>query len=117
MLYQHPLAYLLGLEGLALLRAYEGEYGAAFTHERFEEIRRLLDTADELGDGVEAREISSGEVYARWAAHYDEPGNELMTSSSRSCARSWERSQSAMRSTQLAARVATPHILWNEGTQ
>jgi hypothetical protein len=50
-LYQHPLAYLLGLEGLALLRAYEGRYGRGFTHERFEEIRRLLEAADELGDG------------------------------------------------------------------
>jgi ubiquinone/menaquinone biosynthesis C-methylase UbiE len=77
-LYQHPLAYLLGLEGLALLRAYEGRYDTAFTRERFEEIRRLLDAADELGEGVEAREISSGEVFARWAAHYDEPGNELI---------------------------------------
>jgi ubiquinone/menaquinone biosynthesis C-methylase UbiE len=77
-LYQHPLAYLLGLEGLALLRAYEGQYCRAFTHERFEEIRGLLEAADELGDGVAAREISSGEAYARWAAHYDEPGNELI---------------------------------------
>jgi ubiquinone/menaquinone biosynthesis C-methylase UbiE len=77
-LYQNPLAYLLGLEGLALLRAYEGRYDRTFTHERFDEIRRLLDAADELGDGVEAREISTAEVYAGWAAHYDEPGNELI---------------------------------------
>jgi ubiquinone/menaquinone biosynthesis C-methylase UbiE len=77
-LYQHPLAYLLGLEGVALLRAYEGQYSSAFTHERFEEIRRLVEAADELGDGIEAHEISSDEVYARWAAHYDEPGNELI---------------------------------------
>jgi hypothetical protein len=25
-IYQHPLAYLLGLEGIALLRAFAGEY-------------------------------------------------------------------------------------------
>jgi hypothetical protein len=29
-IYQHPLAYLLGLEGLALLRAWAGDYDAAF---------------------------------------------------------------------------------------
>ena len=27
MIYQHPLGYLLGLEGLALLRAFNGEHG------------------------------------------------------------------------------------------
>ena len=26
MIYQHPLAYLLGIEGLALLRAWAGDY-------------------------------------------------------------------------------------------
>jgi hypothetical protein len=26
-IYQHPLGYLLGLEGLALLRAFNGEHG------------------------------------------------------------------------------------------
>lgn len=42
-LYQHPLAYLLGLEGLALLRAFSGGYDGEFTLERFREIRELLD--------------------------------------------------------------------------
>jgi ubiquinone/menaquinone biosynthesis C-methylase UbiE len=77
-LYQHPLAYLLGLEGLALLRAYSGVYDRDFTMERFQEIRSLLDSAAELGDGVEARPVATREVYARWAAFYDEPGNELI---------------------------------------
>jgi SAM-dependent methyltransferase len=77
-LFQHPLAYLLGLEGLALLRAFSGVYGRDFTIDRFQEIRGLLDSADELGDGVEARPITTRETYARWAAFYDEPGNELI---------------------------------------
>jgi hypothetical protein len=77
-IYQHPLAYLLGLEGLALLRALSGVYGRDFTIDRFREIRALLDSAAELGDGVEARPIATREGYARWAASYDEPGNELI---------------------------------------
>jgi ubiquinone/menaquinone biosynthesis C-methylase UbiE len=77
-IYQHPLAYLLGLEGLALLRAFSGVYGRGFTIDRIQEIRALLDLADELGDGVEARPITTRETYSRWAAFYDEPGNELI---------------------------------------
>jgi hypothetical protein len=51
-LYQHPLAYLLGLEGIALLHAFAGDYDRDFTLARFDEIRALLDAAEELGDGV-----------------------------------------------------------------
>ena len=78
MIYQHPLAYLLGLEGIALLRAFSGEYDSEFTITRFREIRALLDSAAELGDGVEAPAITTREGYARWAASYDEPGNQLL---------------------------------------
>jgi SAM-dependent methyltransferase len=77
-IYQHPLAYLLGLEGLALLRAFSGAYDRDFTLARVREIQALLDSAEELGDGVEARPITSREVYARWAPFYDEPGNQLI---------------------------------------
>jgi SAM-dependent methyltransferase len=77
-IYQHPLAYLLGLEGIALLRAFSGEYDSEFTITRFREIRALLDSAAELGDGVEAPPITTREGYARWAASYDEPGNQLL---------------------------------------
>jgi SAM-dependent methyltransferase len=77
-IYQHPLAYLLGLEGLALLRAFSGVYDRDFTLARFEEMRALLESAAELGDGVEAHPIDTRETYARWAAFYDEPGNELI---------------------------------------
>ena len=43
MIYQHPLAYLLGIEGLALLRAWAGDYDEAFVTARLAEVRRLLD--------------------------------------------------------------------------
>ena len=77
-IYQHPLAYLLGLEGIALLRAFAGEYDRDFTLARLREIQALLDSADELGDGIEARPITTREGYDRWAPFYDEPGNQLL---------------------------------------
>jgi hypothetical protein len=52
-IHQHPLAYLLGLEGIALLRAFAGEHGRVFTEARFAEVRRLLEQADDLGPGVD----------------------------------------------------------------
>ena len=58
MIYQHPLAYLLGLEGIALLRAFSGAYDRDFTIARLREIRELLDSVEELGDGVDAGECS-----------------------------------------------------------
>jgi ubiquinone/menaquinone biosynthesis C-methylase UbiE len=76
--YQHPLAYLLGLEGIALLRAFAGEYDRDFTIARIEEIRALLDAADELGDGVEETPMTMQEGYAQWASCYDQPGNALL---------------------------------------
>ena len=71
-IYQHPLAYLLGLEGIALLRAFAGEYDREFTLARIREIRALLDGADELGDGVEETPMTVQEGYAQWAPWYDE---------------------------------------------
>ena len=78
MIYQHPLAYLLGLEGIALLRAFSGVYDRDFTLARLGEIRALLDAAEELGDGVEAHPLTTHEGYAGWAPCYDEPGNQLL---------------------------------------
>lgn len=77
-IYQHPLAFLLGLEGIALLRGFAGEHDREFTLARLEEIRRLLDGADALGGGVEAEPIATRDGYATWAAWYDEPGNQLI---------------------------------------
>lgn len=75
--YQHPLAYLLGLEGIALLRGFSGAYGRDFTLARFDEIRALLDSGD-LGGGVEIRPITTREGYAAWAPSYDEAPNQLL---------------------------------------
>ncbi len=77
-IHQHPLAYLLGLEGIALLRAFSGVYDRDFTLARLREIQALLHSAEELGDGVEARPITTREGYDRWAPFYDEPGNQLL---------------------------------------
>jgi SAM-dependent methyltransferase len=76
--HQHPLAYLLGLEGIALLRAFAGDHDRDFTHARFAEIRRLLDAATELGEGAEAEPIPTVDGYRGWAASYDRPGNQLI---------------------------------------
>ena len=76
--YQHPLAYLLGLEGIALLRAFAGEYDRDFTMARLAEVRALLDSAEELGDGAVVDPIPTTEGYGSWAALYDEPGNQLI---------------------------------------
>ncbi len=74
-IYQHPLAYLLALQGGALLRAFNGEYDREFTHARFAEIRALLDSCDELGEGVTTRPVTAEEGYDAWARHYDEPND------------------------------------------
>ena len=78
MIYQHPLAYLLGLEGIALLHAFAGDYDRDFTLARLEEIRSLLDAGEELGDGVTVTPIPTTEGYGTWAEFYDEPGNQLV---------------------------------------
>ena len=78
MIYQHPLAYLLGLEGIALLRAFSGVYDREFTLARLREIHELLNSREQLGEGVEARPMTTREGYDRWAPSYDEPGNQLL---------------------------------------
>lgn len=77
-IYQHPLAYLLGLEGIALLRSFAGEYDRNFTMARLDEIRRLLDAVQDLGDGTAVHQIPATEAYGSWAEFYDEPGNQLI---------------------------------------
>jgi SAM-dependent methyltransferase len=77
-IYQHPLAYLIGLEGIALLRAFSGAYDREFTLARLREIRELLESPDAFGAGTEARPISTRDVYDEWAPSYDGPGNQLL---------------------------------------
>jgi SAM-dependent methyltransferase len=77
-IYQHPLAYLLGLEGIALLRAWAGDFDKEFVDRRLAEVRRLLDAEVLAGhDGVMVNRVDTVAGYRSWAATYDEPGNGL----------------------------------------
>lgn len=77
MVYQHPLGYLLGLEGVALLRAYAGDYDRDFCEARIAEVRRLLDSEPLSGEGVTAARVDTVTGYRAWSATYDQPGNGL----------------------------------------
>lgn len=74
-IYQHPLAFLLGLEGVALMRAFAGEYEQAFTEARIAEIRELLDRAADLGPGSDVPELPVADGYDGWASTYDGEDN------------------------------------------
>jgi SAM-dependent methyltransferase len=78
--YRHPLAFLLGLEGVALLRAQAGEgFDRAFVEARIAETRTLLEqAAPALGPGQELGRLTTAEGYRSWAASYDDPGNPLI---------------------------------------
>jgi len=74
-IYRHPLAYLLGLEGVALMRAFAGEYDRAFTHARIAEIRELLARAEDFGPGVEVLPVPVADGYDVWVRTYDGEDN------------------------------------------
>lgn len=75
MTYEHPLAYLLGLEGIALLRAFTGEFDRDFVEARIAEIRGLLDDDSLGGDGVVVDRVDTVAGYRVWSETYDEPRN------------------------------------------
>jgi SAM-dependent methyltransferase len=70
-IYQDPLAYLLGLEGIALLDAWAGDHDRAFTEARLAEIRRLLDDEKLRDRGVLVEQVSTATVYEQMSAGYD----------------------------------------------
>jgi SAM-dependent methyltransferase len=77
-IYQHPLAYLLGLEGIALLRGWAGDFDKDFVDARLAEVRALLDDprlASHPGVRVLRGDVDTG--YRQWAASYDDPRNGL----------------------------------------
>jgi len=80
MTYRHPLAFLLGLEGMALLRAYAGELPDEFNDERVAEIRAIFEAYDrgELGAGDTIGEQDAVSGYNTWSAYYDEEYNPLI---------------------------------------
>jgi SAM-dependent methyltransferase len=78
--YRHPLAFMLGLEGLALLRAHAGDgFDREFSDARIAEIRALLaQAAPALGDGFELGRVGTADGYREWSVTYDDPGNPLI---------------------------------------
>lgn len=74
-IHQHPLAYLLGLEGVALMRAFAGEHDRAFTEARIREVRALLEHAADLGPGVDVPPLPVADGYDGWAQSYDGEDN------------------------------------------
>jgi ubiquinone/menaquinone biosynthesis C-methylase UbiE len=77
-IHQHPLAYLLAVEGAALLRAFAGEHDRDFALARIAEVRALVEAADAWGDGVTLPTVTTPDGYRTWAATYDQPGNQLV---------------------------------------
>ena len=77
-IYLNPLAYLLGLEGAALMRGFAGEYDAAFVEQRIGEVRRLLADRELLGAGAQVRRLTVEEGYDAWSTTYDDTGNGLL---------------------------------------
>lgn len=81
MTYLSPLAYLLGIEGVAILRGIrEGTGDEAFVRARIAEVQALLDNPALASDALTAvpGTISAAEVYGAWAASYDAPGNQML---------------------------------------
>lgn len=78
MIYQHPLAYLLGLEGIALLRAWAGDFDEDFVQARLAEVRRLLDDPTlATHPGVNVGRGDAVTAYRQWSDTYDVPRNSL----------------------------------------
>ncbi|MFC4911980.1 class I SAM-dependent methyltransferase [Actinomadura gamaensis] len=75
MIYEHPLAYLLGIEGTALLRAFTGHGDRDFVEARLAEIRRLLDDPSLADAAVRVERADTVTGYGVWAPTYDDPDN------------------------------------------
>ena len=72
--YQDPLAYLIGLEGMALLDSWAGRHDRAFVEARLAEVRRLLDDKQLQGAGVDVETVSADVSYRQQASGYDAGG-------------------------------------------
>jgi SAM-dependent methyltransferase len=70
-IYQDPLAYLLGLEGIALLDAWAGDHDREFIDARLAEIRRLLDDEMLRDRAVLAQRVDTVAAYEQESAGYD----------------------------------------------
>lgn len=68
---------MMGIEGLALLRnAIDGD--EEFLTARVAEMRRIIDSADGVGEGETLAEIDAATGYAAWAATYDSKPNFIL---------------------------------------
>jgi SAM-dependent methyltransferase len=74
-IYEHPLAYLLGLEGIALMRGFTGEYDREFVDARIAEVRSLLDDESLAGAAVDVARVDTVDGYRIWAPTYDGPNS------------------------------------------
>ena len=74
-IYEHPLAYLLGVEGIALLRGFTGEFDREFVESRIAEVRRLLDDESLADAAVEVDRVNTVDGYRVWSRTYDEGHN------------------------------------------
>jgi SAM-dependent methyltransferase len=73
--YLHPLAYLLGIEGVTLLRSFAGDFDREFVEARLAEIRRLVNDETLIAAGIPIGTVGTVDGYEVWAKTYDEPGN------------------------------------------
>jgi SAM-dependent methyltransferase len=77
-LHRQHAAWLLGLEGVALLRHGTGDdMGGGFVEARLAEVRRIVDAIDDEAPLVDIGDISVRDGYAIWAASYDGEDNPL----------------------------------------
>ncbi|OEV30990.1 methyltransferase [Streptomyces nanshensis] len=72
---QNPLAYLLGLQGTALLRSFTGEHEREFVDARIGEIRKLLDDETLADAAVDVVPVSTVDGYQIWSSTYDGPNS------------------------------------------
>ncbi|HEX9334821.1 MAG TPA: methyltransferase domain-containing protein [Pseudonocardiaceae bacterium] len=75
MIYEDPRAYLLGLEGVALLRAFTGEFDRDFVEARIAEIRRVLADEALAAAAVAVDRVDTVAGYRLWSATYDRPNS------------------------------------------
>lgn len=73
-----PLGFLIGIEGVAMLRAFVGEYDRPFLERRIARVRELLDQRDQLGTSRDVPAVSAADGYDAWAPTYDTQQNGLL---------------------------------------
>jgi hypothetical protein len=75
--HRQQATWLLGLEGVALLRDGAGDdLGGGFVQARLAEVRRMIDAIDDA-PLVEVGDIAVHDGYAIWASTYDGQHNSL----------------------------------------